>query len=133
MTTQGTDRKIDRTGLRALWLGLGSLLLTIFFMPLGIALGIAAIVFGIKARRRAAGKVPGALAGIIMGAIAAVMSTILLSMTVYLLSELSGYQNCVDVANTNTDEQACRDIWFPKMEKKLNMPKGSMSKYGNLF
>ena len=133
MTTQGTDRKIDRAGSRALWLGLGSLVLTVFFMPLGIALGIAAIVYGIKARRRATGKAPGALAGIVMGSIAAVLSTILLSMTVYLLSELSGYQSCVQVANTNTDEQACRDIWFPKMEKKLNMPEGSMSKYGEFF
>jgi len=130
---QSPAATLDRSGLRALWLGLGALLLTPFFAPGGVAAGIAAVVVAVKVRRKAEGPTPGAVAGLVMGLAGAVFSGLILAMTVFLWSELSGYQDCLRTANTNTDEQACKDTWLPKMEDRLNMPRGSLNEYRELL
>ncbi|MEO3787808.1 hypothetical protein ABGB12_31160 [Actinocorallia sp. B10E7] len=124
---------LDRSGLRALWLGLGALLLTLFFAPAGVIAGVAAVVVAVKARRKATGPTPGAVAGLLMGLVGALFSTMILAMTAFLWTELSGYQECLLTANTNTDEQACKDTWLPRMEDRLNMPRGSLNEYGDLL
>ncbi|GAA2634574.1 hypothetical protein SMC26_15410 [Actinomadura fulvescens] len=129
-------RPVERLGWRALWLGAGAMLTTLFFFPIGLVLGIAALVVGIKARRGARRRqavAPGAIAGLVLGSIAVAFSAFSLALTVFLWPELSGYQSCVGKANTSTDEKACRDEYYPKIEKKLKLPEGSMSKYGDLF
>ncbi|KAB2351699.1 hypothetical protein [Actinomadura rudentiformis] len=129
-------RPVERLGWRALWLGAGAILITLFFFPVGLILGVAAIVVAIRARRSARRQhavAPGAIAGLVLGGIALAFSTFSLALTVFLWPELSGYQTCVGKANTSTDEKACRDDYYPKIEKKLNLPEGSMSKYGDLF
>lgn len=123
---------IDRSGLRALWLGLGALLLTPFFAPAGIIAGVAAVVVAVKVRRKATGPTPGAVAGLVMGLAGALVSAMVLVMTAVLWTELSGYQECVQTASTHTDEKACQDSWLPKMEDRLNMPRGELSKFGLL-
>jgi len=124
---------IDRSGLRALWLGLGALLLTPFFAPAGIIAGVAAVVVAVKVRRKATGPTPGAVAGLVTGLAAALFSAMILAMTVVLWTELSGYQECLRTANTTIDEKACQESWLPKMEDRLNVPPGSLSEYGDLF
>jgi hypothetical protein len=122
---------VERTGWRALWLGVGALVVTMFFFPVGLVLGVAAIVVGIRARRSARqqhGIAPGAVPGIGLG-----LSTFSLALAVVLWPELNGYRQCLGSANTTTDERACRDQYFPKIEKKLNLPSGSMSRYGDLL
>ena len=114
-------------------LGLGALLMTPFFAPGGVIAGIAAVVVAVKVRRRAQGPTPGAVAGLVMGLAGAVFSGLILAMTVFLWSELTGYQECLRTANTNTDERACKDSWLPKMEDRLNVPRGSLSEYGELL
>ncbi|GAA0959505.1 hypothetical protein [Actinocorallia libanotica] len=133
MKEQSPAATLDRSGLRALWLGLGALLLTLFFAPAGLAAGIAAVVVAVKARRNATGAVPGAVAGLVMGVAGALLSAVVLAMTVFLWSELNGYQECLTTANTKTDEQACKDTWMPRMEDRLNMPRGSLDQYGDLL
>ncbi|WP_433474580.1 hypothetical protein ACQPZP_38535 [Spirillospora sp. CA-142024] len=126
----------QRTGWRALWLGGIALLTAFFFYPLGLVLGIAALVVGIRARRnarRARDAAPGAVPGIVLGSIGLVFSLLSVSLTVFLWAELSGYQNCVSASNTATDKQACREEFYPKIEKKLDLPAGSMDKYGDLL
>ena len=54
-------------------------------------------------------------------------------MTLFLWSELSGYQDCLSTSNTKTDEQACQDEYYPKIEEKLGLPEGSMKKYGDIL
>lgn len=132
----GGPPAVDRAGWRALWLGGGALLVTLFFFPIGLVLGVAALVVGIKARRRAKqrhGVAPGAIAGIVLGGIGVAISTFSLTLTVFLWPELSGYNECKGKANTTADEQSCQDEYFPKIENKLKLPDGSMSKYGDLF
>ncbi|RAY15075.1 hypothetical protein DPM19_10080 [Actinomadura craniellae] len=127
----GPDESARRSGLRALWLGLGSLLGIFLFPPLALLAGIAAIVFGIRARR--AGNPPGAIAGLITGAIGLVISAMVVAMLFILGDELSGYQKCLDRSNTRTDREACQKEYFPKFEDRLNLPRGSMDKYGPLM
>ncbi len=124
---------LDRSGLRALWLGLGALLLTPFFAPAGVVAGVAAVVVAVKVRRRAQGPTPGAVPGLVMGLIGALFSGLILAMTMFLWGELSGYQECLRTANTNTDERACKDVWLPRMEDRLNMPRGSLDQYRDLL
>ncbi|TYB48458.1 hypothetical protein [Actinomadura chibensis] len=125
-----------RTGWRALWLGGIALVTAFFFYPLGLVLGIAALVVGIRARRaarRTRGAAPGAVPGIVLGSIGLVFSILSVSLTAYLWSELSGYQSCVSGSNTTADKQACQDEYYPRIEKKLDLPAGSMDKYGDLL
>ncbi|WP_021596496.1 hypothetical protein [Actinomadura welshii] len=132
----GPRQDARRTGWRALWLGGIALLTAVFFYPLGLVLGVAALVVGIRARRfarRARDTAPGAVPGIVLGAIGLAFSLMSVSLTAFLWSELSGYQNCVSASNTTTDKQACRDEYYPKIEKKLGLPAGSMDKYGDLL
>ncbi|MFC4053936.1 hypothetical protein ACFOY4_29945 [Actinomadura syzygii] len=132
----GTPPERHRTGWRALWLGGIALITAFFFYPLGLVLGIAALVVGIRARRaarRSRGAAPGAVPGIVLGSIGLVFSILSVSLTVYLWSELSGYQSCVSGSNTTTDKQACQDKYYPRIEKKLDLPSGSMDKYGDLL
>jgi hypothetical protein len=120
----------------ALWLGGGALLLTPFFFPVGLFLGVSALVVGIRARRkagRARGSAPGAVAGIVLGSIGLVMATIWLAVTALLWPQLSGYQDCLGSANTTTDEKACQERYFTEIERKLDLPAGTMDRYGDLL
>ncbi|GAA0598952.1 hypothetical protein [Actinomadura livida] len=128
--------RTQRGGWRALWLGGIALLTSFFFYPLGLVLGIAALVVGIRARRAArdaSGSAPGAVPGIVLGAVGLAFSVLSVSLTVFLWSELSGYQNCLSTSNTATDEQACQDEFYPRIEDKLGLPSGSMEQYGDLL
>ncbi|RFS86278.1 hypothetical protein D0T12_06640 [Actinomadura spongiicola] len=126
----------QRGGWRALWLGGIALVTAFFFYPLGLVLGVAALVVGIRARRnarRARAAAPGAVPGIVLGVIGLVFSTLSVSLTAFLWPELSGYQSCISGSNTTVDKQACRDEYYPKIEDKLGLPSGSMDKYGDLL
>ncbi|MEU8800482.1 DUF4190 domain-containing protein [Spirillospora sp. NPDC048819] len=128
--------KSRQAGWRALWLGGIALLTAFFFYPLGLVLGVAALVVGIRARRAARSggdAAPGAVPGIVLGSIGLVFSVLSVSLTVFLWSELSGYQNCLSTSNTGADKQACRDEYYPKIEDKLGLPRGSMDQYGDLL
>jgi hypothetical protein len=128
--------EVERGGWRALWLGGGGVLLAIFFAPLGVITGIAALIVGVKARGRARRNhraAPGAVGGIVLGTIGLIFSSFTLAMTAYLWQELSGYQQCLSGANTNADRQSCQHTFFPKIEQKLKLPRGSMSQYSGLF
>ncbi|MFF0518887.1 hypothetical protein ACFYTC_09320 [Actinomadura nitritigenes] len=130
------QRPVERTGRRALWLGVVALVTSVFFYPLGLVLGVASLVIGIRARRRARtarATAPGAVPGIVLGAVGLAFSTMSVALTVFLWSELSGYQECIGAANTGTDKTACKHEYYPKIEKKLDLPAGSMDKYGDLL
>ncbi|TDC41649.1 DUF4190 domain-containing protein [Actinomadura sp. KC345] len=128
--------KMQQGGWRALWLGGIALLTAFFFYPLGVVLGIAALVVGIRARRAARGSgnaAPGAVPGIVLGSVGLLFSALSVAMTMFLWSEMSAYQECLSTANTATDEQSCQDEFYPKIEDKLGLPAGSMEKYGDLL
>lgn len=128
--------KTQRSGWRALWLGGIALLTAFFFYPLGLVLGVAALVVGVRARRaarRSNDSAPGAVPGIVLGSVGLVFSVLSVSLTAFLWSELSGYQDCLSTSNTAIDEQSCQDEYFPKIEDRLGLPSGSMDRYGDLL
>lgn len=122
---------VDRSGLRALWLGLGALLLLVsgVLAFLAIPVGVAAIVFGFRARKAATGKVPGAMAGIIMGGLSVLITVGGLAVGAYLYSELNSYQKCMGTANTFSDEKACIDALTPQLEKKFHLSPGTLKDF----
>lgn len=132
----GPPQTRQRTGWRALWLGCIALLTSFFFYPVGLVLGIAALVVGVKARRSArrdGAAAPGAVPGIVLGVVGLAFSLMSVSLTVFLWSELSGYQECLSTANTSLDEESCKDEFYPRIEDKLGLPSGSMERYGDLL
>ncbi|ROO90166.1 hypothetical protein EDD29_7884 [Actinocorallia herbida] len=135
MNEQGpaTAETKSRAGLRTLWLGLGALILMVWFPPAGFILGVAAVVVAVRTRRAAKGtKTPGVIAGVVMGLIAVLFSAFSLTFSAFLYPELSGLAECQQTVNTETDKQNCKDLWVPKIESKfesvLHLPDGFLEK-----
>jgi hypothetical protein len=116
----------------ALWLGTGSLVLSLFqtlYRPVGLILAVGAIILGVQARRRARREhslATGAVAGIVMGAVAIALSIPVLAINLFFRAEMDQYAKCRTSANTITDEQACKDAFARSVEKKLKLRPGSM-------
>jgi hypothetical protein len=124
---------LKRNGRRALWLGIGAIFLSLFqaiYLPLGLIFSVLAIVFGVRTVRRARrerGVAPGAVAGVVMGSIGLAVSIPVLSVNLFLRTEIEQYGTCRDAANTITDERACKDAFARSLEEKFNLRKGSLS------
>jgi hypothetical protein len=123
----------DPAGRWALALGSAALLLMIVFPPAAPLPAAAALVVGVRARRRArraartAGR--GTLAGVIMGSVGLAISIPLATTQIMLWSELNRYLDCRETANTITDEQGCRDTFLREVENKFNLRQGSLERY----
>ncbi|MBO2452109.1 DUF456 domain-containing protein [Actinomadura barringtoniae] len=123
------DAAVARLGRRSLWLGLGATVISLFFFPAGLLLGIPALVIGIRARKAAKAGLtaaPGAVPGIVFGTIGLVLALMVLAMTIFIWPEQSDYTKCTDKANTQQDEKACKDAFVRSLEKKFNMPEGKL-------
>jgi hypothetical protein len=122
----------DRSGLLALWLGGGALLLMFYLPPVSLALAVAALYLGIRTRRRArrAGTVArGAMAGIVLGSVGIGLSAVLVTTQIVFWNELNRYLVCQDAANTIADQEGCRETFFRDVERKFNLREGSLKRY----
>ncbi|MFB9833316.1 hypothetical protein [Actinoallomurus acaciae] len=131
---------VERGGMRALSLSIIGLLLLFLPIPglalLGLALLIAGVVTGVRARRRAKRvltRAPGAVGGIVVGAIGLCFAVAGIAIGAMVATEFSDYENCRSSALTITDKQTCQDRYFPKIERKLHLPAGSMDRYRSMF
>lgn len=126
----------ERGARRALILGVAGLVVT-FLVPLaglaaGLVLSIAAIITGVRSRKRARrmlAPAPGAVAGVVLGAIGLFLSLYSLVLYAVIWSDYKGYVNCRESALTITDKQTCRDEYIPRIERRLHVPKGSFRRY----
>jgi hypothetical protein len=112
-----------------MWLGLGATVVSFFFFPAGLLLGVPALVIGIRARKAARAGLttaPGAVPGIVFGSIGLVLALMVLAVTIFIWPEQSSYAKCTDKANTQQDEKACKDTFISALEKKFNMPAGKL-------
>lgn len=130
----------ERGGVRAMFLSITGLLLLFLPIPgvalIGLALLVAGVVNGVRARRRARRiltRAPGAIAAIIVGAIGLCLALAGIVLGAMVATEFSGYQKCRSSALTISDKQTCQDKYFPKMEHKLHLPKGSLDRYRSMI
>lgn len=136
----------DRGGLGALLLGLCAVVLSIEIMnlmmnaPALVVLapiaGLAAIVVGIRTRRRARRedhRAPGTVGGIVLGAVGLAFSALLFSSIAVMWPEFSAFRTCTDGANTITAQRACNQTFTEGLRKRAGLPPGSLpSLDGNL-
>lgn len=98
----------SQRGVVAIWAGASSILsLLLFPSPLGILLGVAAVVLGISARRRSRATgvpAPGAVTAIVIGVLGVVLTAVPLAL-VYPAS--SDHRHCVSRANTDIAREIC--------------------------
>lgn len=102
--------RIRTRGRVALVFGIGSIVFSILFFPLGLVLGIVAIVLALLARRaggRVALHVPGTSLSLVLGILAAVFSSVVLIIAGIFWNEIERYQECVSGANTNAAQTRC--------------------------
>lgn len=128
----GGSGSADRSGLWALWLGGGALLMMFYFPPVSLGLAAAALYLGVRARRRARRartQARGAVAGIVLGVIGLCLSVLLLTTQLIFRAELNSYLTCQEASNTITDEQQCKEAFLRDVERKLNLREGSLKGY----
>jgi hypothetical protein len=130
----------ERGGMRALFLSLTGLLLLFLPIPgvalIGLALLVGGVVTGVRARRRARRiltRAPGAIAGVVVGAIGLALAATGIVLGAMVATEFTEYQKCRSSALTITDRETCQDQYFPQIEHKLHLPKGSMDRYRSMF
>jgi hypothetical protein len=130
----------ERGGIRALFLSITGLLL--FFLPvpgialIGLALLIAGVVTGVRARRRARRiltRAPGSIGGIVIGVIGLCLAVMGIVLGSLVATEYGDYLKCRSSALTITDKQTCQDRYFPQIEHKLHLPKGSLDRYRSMM
>lgn len=122
-------------GRRALLLGVAGLLTSAFGL-IGAILSVAAIVTGVRARkrgRRVLAPAPGAVAGVVLGSIGLVLCTWGVVFDVVAGKEMRDYVQCRQSALTIDDQQTCQNTYFPLVERKLHMPRGTLEKHRSWF
>jgi hypothetical protein len=125
---------------RALFLSIAGLLLPFLGIlivdVISFGLLVAGIVNGIQARRRARRiltRAPRALAAIIVGLIGLFLVGSNLAVRVVAGAEFNAYAKCHASALTISDKQACQDRYFPRIERKLHLPEGSLDRYRSVM
>jgi hypothetical protein len=125
---------------RALFLSTAGLLLPFLGILLldviSVGLLIAGVVNGIQARRRARRiltRAPRAMAAIIVGLIGLFLVGSNLAVRVVAGAEFNDYAKCRTSALTISDKQICQDRYFPRIERKLHLPEGSLDRYRSMM
>ncbi|GAA5030642.1 DUF4190 domain-containing protein [Actinopolymorpha pittospori] len=109
--TEDQLRRARNRGRFALLLGIAGLATSIFAFPLGLILGVAAIVLGALARRdgkRGRQQIAGATPGMVLGIVASVFACVLGVMAAVFWTEIIDYQDCYSGANTQTAREGCQ-------------------------
>ena len=126
----------ERGGARALIMGLAGLVLTFLFLPVGIGLCVAAVVTGVRSRRRARrvlAPAPGAVPGVVIGSIGLALSAVSVALAAVVWTDLSRYTECRQSAITIDDRQSCQNTYFPRIERRLHVPAGSLERHRSWF
>ncbi|GAA0331369.1 DUF4190 domain-containing protein [Actinoallomurus spadix] len=119
----------ERGGPRARLLGIAGLVLTVLFLPAGLVLSIAALVTGVRSRKRARrvlAPAPGAVAGIVLAVISLVLALSQITLYAIAWDDLNGYVTCRESALTIDDKKTCQDEYLPRIEHRFHLPKGSL-------
>lgn len=100
-------------GTAALVLGILALLLSVFFFPLGLLLGIAAIVGGFLGRRRVqqglATNGGVSIAGLVLGIVAVVIAVLLGIFLIANSEDIENLQDCNRAADNDAELEDCAE------------------------
>jgi cytochrome bd-type quinol oxidase subunit 2 len=123
----------------ALFLGLMAVVLAIEIMNLMMSApplvvlapiaGVAAVVLGVRARRRARAndrRAPGSVGGITFGIIGLAFSVLLFASLAAVWPEFSAFRTCTEGANTITAQSACNKTFTEDLRKRAGLPPGSL-------
>jgi hypothetical protein len=117
-------RRIDpavRSGFAAFYWGVSGLVMSIMFFPVGLVLDVAAVILGVRARRRAraAGVSRGpATAAVCLGAGGVALVGVILAL---LGPELTSYSSCLSGANTQIAKDNCRTALYDRLERRFHI------------
>jgi hypothetical protein len=115
------DHPAARTARIALLVAIVGVGMTIVLFPVGLVLDAAAVVLGVRARRRARQddlRAQGALAAIVLGVASA---GFVVSMLAVLGPQLSSYSACMSGANTEIAKQNCRTALIQDLERRFGI------------
>lgn len=120
------ERKQLRTrGRLALVFGIVAVPTSILLFPLGLAMGLTALVLGVLAYRgaRKVGRVAaGAVPGIVLGIVATVLASIAAAVTVVFWAEVSEFTRCQESAITHSAQADCQRRFERQLEERLLGP-----------
>jgi len=111
-------------GRAALFLGLAGLVMSVVVFPVGLVLDIAAIVLGLRARKRAAaagGHAPGATGAVVAGMVGAVFAAGVLTFLAVFWTEFRDYRECLSGANTEIARERCTSTFRGDVEDRLGL------------
>lgn len=131
----GPPGQIEVAGRNALWMSVAGLALTLLAnlwgALAGLVLSAAAVVIGFRTRRQAKrGRTvsTGADVGIAVGGVGVAFALFVVGMSAVLYREMTGYNQCLEVANTHSDRDACKDDFLRGVERKFGTPPGQLER-----
>lgn len=117
------ERKRLRTrGRLALVFGIVAVPTAILLFPLGLGLGVAAIVLGALAyrtARRVSLVAAGAVPGIVLGIVATVLASVAAAVTLTFWAEVSEFTSCQEGAITHVAQAKCQRTFERQIEERL--------------
>jgi hypothetical protein len=118
------DAKPRRTGLVT---GLISLPATVLFFPIGLVLGVLAIVTAIRALRHGGPAIVGrAVAALIAGAFSTVLALLCVAFIIGLWPQYRAFTDCQNTAVTNLDKNACQNEFRGDIERRFGFAPNSI-------
>jgi hypothetical protein len=113
------DGKRRRTGLVT---GLVSLPATVVFFPVGLVLGVLAIVTAIRALRRGGPAIVGrAVAALLTGAFSTVLALLCVAFIIGLWPQYKSFTHCQNAAVTIQDKNVCQNQLRTDIEHRFGL------------
>jgi len=98
--------------------------MSVVVFPVGLVLDIAAIVLGLRARKRAAaagGHAPGATGAVVAGMVGAAFAAGVLTFLAVFWTEFRDYRECLSGANTEIARERCQSVFRGDVEDRLGL------------
>lgn len=119
--SEADEAKLRSRSRVALILGVGAVIFCVPLPPLGIVMGVVAIVFGALARRIARParvRAPGAVPGIVLGIVGTVIASLVAMVLLTFWDEWTQAQDCLEGANTRSAQQKCQDTLIKQVNER---------------
>jgi len=118
------DGKRIRTGLVT---GLVSLPATVLFFPVGLVLGVLAIVTSIRALRKGGPQIVGrAITGLLAGAFSTVLALLCVAFVIGLWPQYKAFTSCQNTAVTIQDKNVCQNQFRADIEHRFGFAPNSI-------